>query len=338
MTRIFLDHQVAAWAICLLSAGASFVIAGDEVESPRRDALDLLDNATSRAVAGQSYELRYKFAKDQQLRWKVTHLASTETTIKGNTQTAKSSSISTKVWTVTDVAPNGDVTFVHSVDDADMWQKVSDRQEIRYNSKTDKEPPAIFAPVAETIGVPMYVVTINSIGKMIKRESKFKQTEMSQIGLEQMTVPLPEAAVKVGQSWQAPNEFNVRMPDDTVKPIKTRRLYTLTKVHAGLATIDVRTEILTPIHEPKVKLHLLQQLNSGTVKFDIDAGRIAKKEMEWDETIVNFNGAESIMKYLARFTEEFDATERVAATPAPRPVLGPDIPSTAKKPGETTNK
>ena len=26
--------------------------------------------------------------------------------------------------------------------DVDMWQKVSDRQEVRYNSQTDKTPPA----------------------------------------------------------------------------------------------------------------------------------------------------------------------------------------------------
>jgi len=69
----------------------------------------------------------------------------------------------------------------------------------------------------------------------------------------------------------------------------------------------------------------MQQLTNGTVKFDIDAGRVLKKQMEWDESVVGFNGADSMMKYVARYTEEIQpasdsevtAAEVSAAEPPP---------------------
>jgi hypothetical protein len=280
----------------------------------RREKLD--------AVTGQltsvEYLLRYKLEQGATLRWQVTHLASTQTTIKGNTQTAKSKSTSVKVWQVKDVEASGNASFVHQVDEVNMWQKVSDRAEVRYNSKTDQEVPPIYKPVAETIGVPMYLATIDPRGQILKRESQHKQTESSQIGLENMTILLPEKPVKVGSNWYAPSQLNIRLPDGIYKEIKIRRLYSLSKVHAGVATIDVKTEVLTPITDAQIKMALLQRLNQGTIKFDIDAGLVLSKQMKWDETIINFNGADSIMHYLAEFTEEFIPSEGATAT---RPVV-----------------
>ncbi len=269
----------------------------------------------------QRYLLRYTFQPGQTIRWKVSHVASTETKIQGDEQRSRSSSVSTKVWEITNVAENGNITFVHSVEDVEMWQKVTDQDEITYNSKTDKEPPLIYQPVAETVGVPMYVVTVDPRGDIIKRESHHKQTENSQIGLEQITILMPEKSVKVGSNWHSPGELRIRTDEGMVKRVKIRRLYTLKKVHAGLATIAVKTEVLTPIRDEKIKLHLLQRLNKGTIKFDLDAGMILSRQMDWDETIVGFNGAESMMHYLARITEDHlpkaKSTARKAKTAEP---------------------
>jgi hypothetical protein len=108
----------------------------------------------------------------------------------------------------------------------------------------------------------------------------------------------------VGSSWFESSEIRVRLPDQRVKRIKTRKLYTLDKVQTGVATISVKTEVLTPVHEAQVKAGLIQQLTEGKIKFDIDAGRVLSKQLDWDETVVGFNGADSMLKYLARITEE----------------------------------
>ena len=49
------------------------------------------------------YTLRYKFKDGELIRWRVTHMGNTETTIQGNTQASKHRSVSTKLWRVTQV-------------------------------------------------------------------------------------------------------------------------------------------------------------------------------------------------------------------------------------------
>ncbi|MDP6553415.1 MAG: DUF6263 family protein [Pirellulaceae bacterium] len=248
--------------------------------------------------------LQYKFAKGETLHWKVEHLGATETTIQGNTQTSESRSVSTKVWQITGVDSKGNMTVTHSVANVDMWQKLSDRPEIRFNSKTDKTAPPEYENVAKTIGVPLTTLTFASDGKIVKRGTSLRQANL---GLGDLVMLLPPKPVKVGSRWHEPAEIRIRQKDGRQKTIKTRKQYTLKKIETGVATISVETQVLTPVNNSTIKSQLVQQLTNGTIKFDIDAGRILKKEMEWDESVVGFNGADSMMKYVARYTEEMQS-------------------------------
>jgi hypothetical protein len=118
---------------------------------------------------------------------------------------------------------------------------------------------------------------------------------------------LPPKPVKVGSRWHEPAELRIRERSGRQKTIKIRKQYTLKKIETGVATISVETQVLTPVNSSAIKSQLIQQLTNGTIKFDIDAGRILKKEMEWDESVVGFNGADSMMKYVARYTEEMQS-------------------------------
>ncbi|MCA9213208.1 MAG: hypothetical protein KDB27_09095, partial [Planctomycetales bacterium] len=66
----------------------------------------------------------------------------------------------------------------------------------------------------------------------------------------------------------------------------------------------ISTQVLTPVDDAKIKAQLIQQLSSGTIRFDVDAGRLMSKQLDWDESVLGFSGAGSNMKYLARFTEK----------------------------------
>jgi hypothetical protein len=289
---------------------ASLAIADDADKSPRRAAE--LEQATQRA-ATDYYELRYRFHKDEVIRTKVTHLATTETTITGNTQESKSRSISTKVWRITRVEDDGQFTFEHMVEDVDMWQKIGARDEVSFNSKTDEKAPLEYEEVKSTIGIVLATITVDAHGNLVDRSDK--QTKMN-LGLGQITIPLPAGEVKIGHQWTTPSEVWVRSAGGAAKRIKTRQLFTLESVMTGVATISVKTQVLTPVNDPKVDSQLVQQLTNGTIRFDIDAGRILSRQMDWDETVVGFSGAESSLKYLARYTEEYLPPEKkVAAKP-----------------------
>ncbi len=261
--------------------------------------------AAKQKVTAKPITLRYKFTKGESLVWRVEHIGATETTISGNTQSSESRSVSTKVWEISGVDSKGNMTVTHTVANVDMWQKLSDRPEIRFNSKTDKKAPPEYQHVAKTIGVPLATVTFSNDGTIIKRDDSRRPANL---GLGDLVMLLPPKPVKVGSRWHEPSEIRIREKDGRQKTIKTRKQYTLKKIETGVATIIVETQVLTPINNSTIKSQLVQQLTNGSIKFDIDAGRILKKQMEWDESVVGFNGPDSMMKYVARYTEEMQST------------------------------
>jgi hypothetical protein len=272
--------------------------------------------ATAESQPGDMHRLRYQFASGEEVRWRVKHLGTTETTIRGNTQRSQSRSVSTKVWRVTEVDGEGTITFVHSVDQINMWQQISGRPEVRYDSETDATPPPEYMHAAQTVGVPIATVRIAPWGSVLQRDDHPSQAN---IGLGDIAMPLPEEPVEIGATWFLPNEIRVRREDGQIRRIKTRLVYQLVSVKTGVATISVKTEVLTPVNDPKIQSQLVQQITNGEVKFDLDTGRILSRQIDWDETVVGFSGDDSLMKYLARFTEELmpaETTARAAGPPA----------------------
>jgi hypothetical protein len=166
--------------------------------------------------------------------------------------------------------------------------------------------------VAKTVGVPISTVKISPNGKVLERNNT---PVLPNFGLGDIAIPLPVEPVRVGQQWHVSNEIRVRRADGRVKRVKTRMVYRLESVKTGLATISLKTEVLTPINDPKIQSQLMQQITNGEIKFDLDAGRVVSRAIDWDETVVGFSGDDSLMKYLARYTEEMVSAEGVARKP-----------------------
>jgi hypothetical protein len=261
------------------------------------------ESASSSAAQSDAQEavLRYKLKPGQVLSSEVTHLAKTDTRIEKTEQSSQSRTISKKVWEVTKVEPNGNATFVMRVDQVDMSQQVGDGEEIRYNSATDKEPPEVYKTVADSLSKPIATITIDKRGVVVERDNK---GSTSTLGMGDVTITFPEEAVKLESEWDVPREIRVRLEDGGSKVIKVREVYRLEKIRSGVATISVRSEPLTPYDDPAIEAQVVQQMSNGTVKFDIDAGQMISKELQWNESIVGFSGPGSMMTYSARYNEE----------------------------------
>jgi hypothetical protein len=259
-----------------------------------------------------AYPLAYKFAANDEVRTKVVQLVTVETSIKGVSETASTRVVSTKLWRILRIEPTGNIVFENSVEHVDMWQSTTGRQEIRYNSATDKVPPPGHEHIAASVGKVLSVITMDRNGRIVRRDDKQQQFNP---GIGDLSVPFPSDPVKVGATWSIPNELPIKLDDGTIKKVATRQQYKLDKVETGVATISVETQVLTPVNDPKIQAQLVQRLQKGTIKFDLDTGRLIHKQMDLDESVHGFNGPESHMQYLARFTEE-PATAAEATTAA----------------------
>jgi hypothetical protein len=268
----------------------------------------------------KSYKLRYKFKPGETIRWDVEHRVKVRTTIASSsqadeslasTQTAETLSKSVKVWKVQSVDETGNATFVHSVDHVSMWQKYDGRQETHYDSDTDAVPPPGYGDVAKAIGKPLAELTIDPLGAVVKREEKFVQPTPAP---ENVTLPLPETAVAVGEEWTAPADISVDLPQQNIrKKIKARQLYRLDSVDDGIANIRLETQLLTPVNDPVIESQLVQSKANGTVRFDIAAGRVLSQQSDVDEHVTGFQGPASNMHYVMRFTEKLLPDENRAA-------------------------
>ena len=274
------------------------------------DDLDSILAETSAELSTATYQLQYNFEPGETILYDVVHQATIDTKIAGNRQVTKSRSSSAKAWKVLSVE-DGNIRFEHMIQAVDMYQQVDGRDEITYNSEKDKEPPVEYEHVAKSIGKTLATVTMNRNGQVIARESS---TRSPDLGFGGLVVPLPKGEVKLGHTWAVPTKLKLRERDGRVKDVKTQMRYRLEKVKTGVATISVKTEVLTPITDASLKSQLVQQISNGEIKFDMDAGRVMSKQLDWTENVIGFNGAESNMKYLARFTEKLTDT-RTASKP-----------------------
>lgn len=282
--------------LCLGSFGLTMTAAAESATDP----------------AATKYDLKYKFHRGESVRTETVHRAAVDTTVAGTKQTAETLSKSVKVWKILSVADNGNITFQYSVESVNMRHKLSGRAEVTYDSESDEKAPAGYEDVAKSVGVPLTDVTIDTRGKIIERQEKLGRPNQDQTG--PMLVPLPTEPVSVGYSWSLPLDLDVAI-DGGSRRIKCRQRYELADVKSGVATIQLETQLLTPTEDPKIRAQLAQRLSKGTIRFDVDSGRLLSQQMDWDERVIGFSGPDSSMHYLAQFTEQLLPAAKTAARP-----------------------
>ena len=272
----------------------------------------------------QQFLLKYKFQSGEEVRWNVEHSATTKTQIAGNSESTSSRSKSTKLWKVSNVDKLGNITFVHSVENSSLWQQIGDDDPVMYDSRSDKEVPQEFSGASQMIGKPLAIVTITPSGKVVDRKSSFDQLEF---GIGDICIPMPEKPVAQGYRWFVPTEFNATDEDGKRLKLKARLHYELSKFVNGQAYISFRTEVLTPVESEQVRSQLLQKLNRGYLAFDIENGRLSKREIEWNEKVQEFSGVDSFLHYIGKMTEQIvkadPANPRRVSKTAPK-IKGPN--------------
>ena len=261
--------------------------------------------------SSEKYLLTYKFQMGEILRYEVDHSTRIKSTIEGTTQEAESKSESVKAWKVTDVLPNGEIEFVHLVEKVRMTNRVPNRAVRKFDSEHDKTPPPGFEQAAGAVGIPLTVVRINPAGKIVEREEKYPQPESYED--VPLTLQLSDEPLAIGDKWDFTYNVEVEKKNGGKQSIRTRRVCTLKKVEAGVATIKVEYQALTPL-TPFIESQLVERLTKGTIRFDIDQGRVLSQKYDADRRVIGFSGDASSMHYVSRTEERLlESEQRVAS-------------------------
>jgi hypothetical protein len=256
--------------------------------------------------ADEGSVLRYRFRAGDRITMEVAHRALTETTMEGTTQTVETMTDSRKTWTVTAVDAEGRATLEQSVDDVTMTSRTSDRGEVRWASKGDDEPPPGYETVRHALGVPLVRMVVAPDGRIIERR-ELRPCPAAATG-DLVVVPLPDGPVQPGAEWTVPQEVVVEVPNGPRKLVRTRLRYKLESVRDGIATIAVDTTVLTPIDDPRLEARLLERIWGGTIRFDIEQGRVISRRTGIDRRVVGFGGPQSSVRYKASLEESVPAS------------------------------
>lgn len=251
----------------------------------------------------QKYELRYRFQKGETLSWDVKHLLKVRTAMQKTEETVETFCRSTKKWTVVDVDEKGIAVIEHLVEKAEMKRKQTGREDSAYNSEKDDVVPHGFDEAASNIGVPLARISLDSLGNVTKKLQLVPYIDGTFENKVLMT--LPQDPVAIGESWRNNYDIPLPQPNGTVRKIKARQVFTLQDVKTGIATIGFLTEILSPIaDEPKIEVQLLDKNVSGTIKLDLDNGRLLFQQSDVNQRVIGFQGPSSNVHHQLRFSED----------------------------------
>ena len=263
--------------------------------------LGLVAAAAGAAAPAEPVMLRYRFRPDERLAMRVAHRALTETTMNGTTQSVETMTDSTKTWNVVAVDDAGTATLDQLVDDVTMTSRTSDRGEVRWSSGSGTEPPPGYELVPHSLGVPLVRMTIATDGRVLDRR-ELRPCPPAATG-DLVVVPLPDDPVEVGFEWTIPQEVVVEVPNGPRKAVRTRLRYRLESVKDGIATIAVDTTVLTPVDDPRLEARLLERIWDGTIRFDVERGRVVGRQTSIDRRVVGFGGPQSSVRYKASLEE-----------------------------------
>lgn len=248
-----------------------------------------------------TYDLRYKFATGDVVRYSVKHRMSVRNTIEKDTQEARSETTSVKVWKIVDVLPGGEIELNNLVEKLHMKNQLPDQVELEYDSEADQEPPTGFEDAAKAVGVIISQVRMTPRGEVLDREMKIHQPAADPTA--PVAVRLPDGPVKMGDTWNEQVDVTVQMRSGGTKAIETRRHFKLASVEHGIATIETSFQVLSPV-DPYIEAQLVQRLMKGNVQFDLEKGRVVSQRMDVDERVLGYAGPTSSMHYVMRMEEK----------------------------------
>ena len=245
--------------------------------------------------------LEYRFHTGDRIDMEVRHRAVTETTIGSTRQSTETATDSRKTWQVVAVDDNGRATLEQSVSDVRMTSRTSDRGEIGWSSSDTGPPPPGYETVRQSLGVPLTRLVVDRAGRIIERHD-LRPVPPANTG-DLVVVPLPDDPVAVGATWTVPDELVIEAPHAVRKAVRTRLRYRVDAIDDGIATISVDTTVLTPIDDPRLEARLLERIWDGTIRFDIEQGRVRSRSTTTDRRVVGFEGPQSSIRYKASLEE-----------------------------------
>lgn len=253
-----------------------------------------------------TYTLRYKFKQGEKIGYHIKSIDRNKMERGAFAESSQNRSDYRNHIEVLEVKDDGNAVLVVQIDQAIMETKFDDNPPIVFDSTDPEKQPAQFWQVKESIGKPSSKATVSTSGELIEIQNlrpdpknPDRPVEPAKKDVSQnFLVRLPEKAVSIGDSWDEDYQITIDgggMP----LPLKMKRTFKLTKVEDHLATISMKSGVLSPINSPEVEARTIQQAPSCEIVFDMKAGQIVKRNWSVNKIVIGGFGPNTSFKVVS---------------------------------------
>lgn len=257
-----------------------------------------------------TYILKYKFQPGQFLYYEVENAM---TIVTQNGQAKEEVTNTSQAWKqlrVVAVDEAGNVVLEPMVERVKMKAVKDEGDTVSYDSLSDAEPPIQFRDIKRTIGTAIARVNVSSNGELLQVTPLIDDNEQLKDAAKKndprlnFLVVMPKTAVKIGETWKDRFQTDVVVEKSLKKEVTLQRTYQLVEVNGSIATIKLKTGVITPVNDPQIEVQLIQRSPSGTIKFDLAEGRIVSMETVVDQTVLGAFGPMSSMSAVTKSIEK----------------------------------
>lgn len=242
----------------------------------------------SAAEGAETFLLRYRFTPGEELRYETVNNLTQRGVVGAGAKVDTTKIQQKRVFTVGEVGEDGKAEASMQFEHVRMEIQSNGQEPEIYDSSMPVEKVSKkFQGTARKLAGAAPKFTVFADG-----------TPVSDDGIEQIPdgghasfmIPLPEHEIAVGDRWKVNLVVSVRLDKGVKRQITLLRTYRLKSVNDGVANIGFSTSVMSQVKAPALKAQLLQATPQGEIKFDVDKGRLLRKEFRFDRMVMGALG------------------------------------------------
>lgn len=300
---------------------------------PAAQADELLPQKDAEATADTSattYALRYRFEPGQQLRYVTVQHATTVAVAGENRKLDQSEVEQRRIFSVDYVDKKTNVAQLSmQFEFVRMQIRTNDGEPVVFDTTMkDDDIPSIFRMTSDRLKGSAARYQLNTNGSVVRTnfatvfsDSKtppVKKAADENFEIHSFLPPLPDHPIRIGESWNQSHTVKVRVTKDLNREIGILQSFRLTAVSDGIAVIALNSSITSPIRSPLIRGQLIQSTPKGTLHFDIAGGKLLRREMHFDQSVLNAIGENTMLNSFGDYREELTPVSSESPhTPAP---------------------
>ena len=251
---------------------------------------------------------RFRFTKGETLAYRLIQTTNvTETVPDEKTNKPVETTVATKAdlvrhWKVVDVDAAGIATVEMSIVSM-RWERKAGTEEDEFDSS--KPDDLNKSEMAKHVGPVLAVLRIDPQGKVVEvKESKVGPATRFSTELPFKLV-LPDAELKVGESWERAYTIQLDPPFGTGEKYPTVQKYTCQEPKGGFLTVALSTHVKELPAQAADQIPLLPLTQEGVLFFHAATGRYYGARCKVERDLKNHQGEGSSYKFVSTYTEDF---------------------------------